>query len=118
MEHNYNRYSKSSFLTDFTNMYQIHPCLWHVSSKDYSKNIVKMRAYNDLAKLCLKINPEANIDFGKSKIKNLRTCSRKSMLRSSNQKHPELVLMMFMYQNCGTTTSYSSQQMTLCPEGL
>ncbi|KAG8269683.1 hypothetical protein J6590_102333 [Homalodisca vitripennis] len=79
-------FSNPSFLSDFIDVYENYPCLWQVSNKDYANNICKRKAYEELVKLCLRINPQANVDFVKKKIKNLRTVFKKELTKVQQSK--------------------------------
>ncbi|XP_054259572.1 uncharacterized protein LOC128984291 [Macrosteles quadrilineatus] len=79
-------FSKPSFLTQFIEMYQSLPCLWQVSSKDYSNNIAKRNAYDQMTQLCIKVNPNANVDWVKKKIKSIRTVFRKEVKKVEGSK--------------------------------
>lgn len=72
-------FMKPSFLKKFIEAYRSFPCLWKINSKEYSNQVTKGNAYDKLLELCKEVNANANIDWVKMRIKNLRTVFRKEM---------------------------------------
>ncbi|KAM9325922.1 uncharacterized protein PAF06_002068 [Gastrophryne carolinensis] len=65
------------FLKEFITMYHSFPCLWNIKFADYSNKQKRTKAYEQLALLCRKVCPTANVQFVKHKIANLRTVFKK-----------------------------------------
>ena len=67
------------FLIQFIEMYRNLPCLWKVKSEDYSNNIMRQKAWEDLVQFSTKINPSADISWVKKKVHTMRGSFRKEM---------------------------------------
>ncbi|XP_068102449.1 uncharacterized protein [Hyperolius riggenbachi] len=72
-------FTNPEFLKEFLELYRAHPCLWKITSKDYSNRHIKHKAHKELVKLCLPLLPTANVELVKSKIQNLRTVFKKEL---------------------------------------
>ncbi|KAJ8930114.1 hypothetical protein NQ314_017125 [Rhamnusium bicolor] len=80
------RYMSKEFITEFINIYQNHPCLWQVQSKDYMNTNFKNKAYEKLLEFCKKTVPDANREFVTKKIQNLRAAFRKKVKKVESSK--------------------------------
>lgn len=79
-------FMKPSFLKRFIKVYRSFPCLWKIACDEYSNPVIKANAYENLIELCKEVNPNANVDWVKHRIKNLRTVFRKEMKKIETSK--------------------------------
>ncbi|XP_063784498.1 uncharacterized protein LOC134933319 isoform X2 [Pseudophryne corroboree] len=66
-----------TFWTGFIDLYRENECLWRTKSRDYFDKIKKLRALQQLVDYSKKDYDEADINWMKNKIQNLRTIFKK-----------------------------------------
>ncbi|KAF0757141.1 MADF domain-containing protein [Aphis craccivora] len=74
-------------LFDFIELYESHPCLWHMDKEAmfYNKAVKKL-AYMELVDLIKNDFPTADIKFVKAKIKNIRNSFRREYNKVENSR--------------------------------
>jgi len=75
---------KRDLLYDFIETYKYHKCLWLKKNKFYYNIAKKTKAYQDLVNLVKDDFPNANEQFVKMKIKNIR-CAFRKVLKKKQQ---------------------------------
>ncbi|XP_068202902.1 uncharacterized protein [Palaemon carinicauda] len=73
------KYLTQDFVTEFIELYRLHPCLWKVKSENYFNKSKKQAAYEELLEVCKKIDENADVDFVKAKISSFRGSFRKEL---------------------------------------
>lgn len=73
------KFTSPSFLPQFIDEYRKMPCLWKIKSKEYSNRVLKNDALGKLAELCKTIYPNADANYVRNKISNLRTVFKKEL---------------------------------------
>lgn len=64
---------EKDFWTEFIEQYRSFPCLWDVYSKDYCNKPLREGALQALVEKCKEKHPDANKDYVRKRIANLRT---------------------------------------------
>lgn len=80
------KFTNTEFVTEFIELYKIHPCLWQVKSPDYLNRDKRVVAYQSLVDLCRKVDNECDVKFVKKKIANLRNAFRKEHAKVQSSK--------------------------------
>ncbi|KAG8431585.1 hypothetical protein GDO86_018089 [Hymenochirus boettgeri] len=73
------KYLNQVFLKEFIEVYRSFPCLWKVKSTEYANRAKRQHAYEHLINLCKRVYPQANLEFVKNKIQNIRTVFKKEL---------------------------------------
>lgn len=73
------KFTSPDFLPQFIDMYRQLPCLWKVTSKEYSNRDKKHEALCKLAELCKAVCPNPTVDYVRNKISNIRTVFKKEL---------------------------------------
>lgn len=73
------KFTSPSFLPQFIEQYRQMPCLWKIKSKEYSNRLLKNEALGKLLELCQTITPNADLNYVRNKISNLRTVFKKEL---------------------------------------
>ena len=81
-------WSKDS-VVDYIEYYRSFECLWKIKSKDYSINIKREHAYEELIQFSRRFHENANKDFVIKKISYLRTTFRKELKKLEMSKLSE-----------------------------
>ncbi|XP_068105519.1 uncharacterized protein [Hyperolius riggenbachi] len=79
-------FSDSQFTREFIDLYRAHPALWKTKTKCYSDRRLKAKAHDELVQLCKTVLPEADVQFVKNKIQNLRTVFKKELNKIERSK--------------------------------
>lgn len=80
------RYWSREFITEFIDLYKSYPCLWKITSKEYTNKNLKNSAYDKLVELCKKVDAAVNRDVVTKKIQSFRGCFRKEMKKVNDPK--------------------------------
>lgn len=79
-------YLQQKFTREFIETYRLQPCLWDVKSADYKQKSARQIAYDAMVTKSRQYIAEADHDFVKAKINNLRTTFRKELRRVKQMK--------------------------------
>ncbi|CAI9598000.1 unnamed protein product [Staurois parvus] len=80
------KFTSVAFLPPFIDTYREMPCLWKVKSKAYSNRLLCDEAMKKLIELCKTVCVNANENYVKNKIANLRTVFQKELNKMENSK--------------------------------
>lgn len=78
--------SSKQFIKGFIKLYRANECLWKLTSPEYTNKNIKKSAYKELVEFCRKYYDEADNEFARRKIQNLRAAFRKELKKVQDSK--------------------------------
>lgn len=79
--------SDKKFISEFIELYQKHPALWKIKSDINKNKHLRSAGLDELVEKCKEKYPEADREFVRKKINNLRTTFRRELSKVKKSKH-------------------------------
>lgn len=97
---------EKDFWIEFIEKYQSFPCLWDVYAKEYSNKILREQALDELVEKCKEIKVDADKDFVRKRIANMRTAFSREFKKLIIQNILVVLPMIFTKLLCGIMTTF------------